>query len=238
LCSGAQSRPAFHPADSAALGVGFRAHGGADRDHLPAAKTIHLVLDNLNIHCRKSLVGCYGEECGECPWKRFSVHYTPKHGSWLNQAEIEISLFSRQCLGRRRFPIWPHSNARRTPGTSRSTERKRKSTGSSAARTPDGSLAIRRTKSCGQKTSKWNKIEHRLFSFISQNWRGKPLISHQVIIDLIALTTTKTGLTVKSKLNTNTYEQGIKVSDQQMAELQLRKEKFHGDWNYRLLPRS
>jgi transposase len=70
----------------------------------PAAKTIHLVLDNLNIHCRKSLVGCYGEEFGDYLWKRFSVHYTPKHGSWLNQAEIEISLFSRQCLGRRRIP--------------------------------------------------------------------------------------------------------------------------------------
>jgi hypothetical protein len=70
----------------------------------PAAKTIHLVLDNLNIHCRKSLVGCYGEECGDYLWKRFSVHYTPPHGSWLNQAEIEISLFSRQCLGRRRIP--------------------------------------------------------------------------------------------------------------------------------------
>ena len=67
----------------------------------PAAKTIHLVLDNLNSHCRKSLVGCYGEEFGDYLWKRFSVHYTPKHGSWLNQAEIEISLFSRQCLGRR-----------------------------------------------------------------------------------------------------------------------------------------
>jgi hypothetical protein len=87
-------------------------------------------------------------------------------------------------------------------------------------------------------TSKWNKIEHRLFSFISQNWRGKPLISHQVIIDLIAATTTKTGLTVKSKIDTNIYEPGLKVSDQQMAELQLRREKFHGDWNYRLLPRS
>ena len=87
-------------------------------------------------------------------------------------------------------------------------------------------------------TSKWNKIEHRLFSFISQNWRGKPLISHQVIIDLIAGTTTKTGLTVKSKIDTNIYEPGLKVSDQQMAELQLRREKFHGDWNYKLLPRS
>jgi hypothetical protein len=87
-------------------------------------------------------------------------------------------------------------------------------------------------------TSKWNKIEHRLFSFISQNWRGKPLISHQVIIDLIAATTTTTGLTVKSKIDTNTYERGLKISDQQMAELQLRREKFHGDWNYKLLPRT
>ncbi len=87
-------------------------------------------------------------------------------------------------------------------------------------------------------TSKWNKIEHRLFSFISQNWRGKPLVSHQVIIDLIAATTTTTGLAVKSKLDTNIYERGLKVSDQQMAELQLRREKFHGDWNYKLLPRS
>ncbi len=87
-------------------------------------------------------------------------------------------------------------------------------------------------------TSKWNKIEHRLFSFISQNWRGKPLISHQVIIDLIAATTTKTGLIVKSKIDTNIYEPGLKVSDQQMAELQLRREKFHGNWNYKLLPRS
>ncbi len=86
-------------------------------------------------------------------------------------------------------------------------------------------------------TSKWNKIEHRLFSFISQNWRGKPLVSHQVIIDLIAATTTTTGLTVKSKIDTNIYEKGLRISDQQMTELQLRREKFHGDWNYRLLPR-
>src|SRR6202166_3489832 len=87
-------------------------------------------------------------------------------------------------------------------------------------------------------TSKWNKIEHRLFSFISQNWRGKPLISHQVIIDLIAATTTATGLTVKSKIDTNFYEKGLRVSDHQMEELQLRREKFHGDWNYKLLPRT
>jgi transposase len=87
-------------------------------------------------------------------------------------------------------------------------------------------------------TSKWNKIEHRLFSFISQNWRGKPLISHEVIINLIAATTTATGLAVKSKLDTNTYPAGLKISDQQMAELQLKRDKFHGDWNYSVLPRS
>ena len=87
-------------------------------------------------------------------------------------------------------------------------------------------------------TSKWNKIEHRLFSFISQNWRGKPLVSHEVVINLIAATTTTAGLSVKSKLDTNVYPAGIEVSDQQMAELQLRRDRFHGDWNYSLLPRS
>ena len=87
-------------------------------------------------------------------------------------------------------------------------------------------------------TSKWNKIEHRLFSFISQNWRGKPLISHEVIINLIAATTSKTGLAVKSGLDPNNYPSGIKVTDKQMAELRLRRDAFHGDWNYSLLPQS
>jgi len=70
----------------------------------PHARTIHLVLDNLNIHCRKSLTDLYGRRAGAALWNCLTVHYTPKHGSWLNQAEIEISLFSRQCLGRRRIP--------------------------------------------------------------------------------------------------------------------------------------
>ena len=87
-------------------------------------------------------------------------------------------------------------------------------------------------------TSKWNKIEHRLFSFISQNWRGKPLISHEVIINLIAATTSKTGLEVKSGLDANSYPDGIKISDHQMAELRLRRDTFRGDWNYAVLPRS
>jgi hypothetical protein len=70
----------------------------------PSARTIHLVVDNLNIHGRKSLTGRYGKEVGSKLWQRFTPHYTPAHGSWLNQAEIEISLFARQCLGRRRIP--------------------------------------------------------------------------------------------------------------------------------------
>jgi transposase len=70
----------------------------------PEADTIHLVMDNLNSHNRKALVDRFGEKIGGLVWERFTVHYTPKHGSWLNQAEIEISLFSRQCLGPRRIP--------------------------------------------------------------------------------------------------------------------------------------
>jgi transposase len=87
-------------------------------------------------------------------------------------------------------------------------------------------------------TSKWNKIEHRLFSFISQNWRGKPLISHEVIVNLIAATTTEAGLTVHSELDTDLYPPGIKVSDREVAAIDLRRDKFHGDWNYTLHPRS
>ena len=70
----------------------------------PDATTIHLVVDNLNIHRRKSLTDHYGKTAGNRIWDRFTVHYTPTHGSWLNQAEIEISLFARQCLGKRRIP--------------------------------------------------------------------------------------------------------------------------------------
>jgi transposase len=87
-------------------------------------------------------------------------------------------------------------------------------------------------------TSKWNKIEHRLFSFISQNWRGKPLVSHEVIVNLIAATTTETGLKVHSELDTQSYPPGIKVSDKEVAAIALRPDKFRGDWNYSLLPRE
>jgi len=87
-------------------------------------------------------------------------------------------------------------------------------------------------------TSKWNKIEHRLFSFITQNWRGKPLVSHEVIVQLIAATRTATGLQVRCELDTNTYPQGVKVPDQEMAQLNLTRDEFHGEWNYTLAPNS
>src|SRR5664279_1366830 len=86
-------------------------------------------------------------------------------------------------------------------------------------------------------TSKWNRIEHRLFAFITQNWRGKTLVSHQVIIQLIANTTTKTGLTVACRLDVSAYEKGIKVTDAEMASLNIQPAEFHGEWNYTIAPR-
>jgi hypothetical protein len=85
-------------------------------------------------------------------------------------------------------------------------------------------------------TSKWNKIEHRLFSFITQNWRGKPLLTHQVIVNLIAATTTKTGLAVHSRVDTRFYAKGRRVSDDQLALVNLEPHAFHGEWNYTILP--
>jgi transposase len=87
-------------------------------------------------------------------------------------------------------------------------------------------------------TSKWNKIEHRLFSFISQNWRGKPLTSVQVMVSLIAATTTRTGLKVHAEADTSAYPAGIKVSEQEMSTVNLHPDKFHRDWNYEIRPRN
>ena len=87
-------------------------------------------------------------------------------------------------------------------------------------------------------TSKWNRIEHRLFSFISSNWRGKPLVSHQAIVQLIAATTTQAGLKVRCELDQESYPAGIKVKDSEMNSLNLRRHDFHGDWNYTISPRS
>jgi len=86
-------------------------------------------------------------------------------------------------------------------------------------------------------TSKWNQIEHRLFSFITQNWRGRPLVSHQAIVNLIASTTTRTGLVVKAALDTRRYDTAIEVGDEELARLRLTPLPFHGEWNYTLLPR-
>ncbi len=86
-------------------------------------------------------------------------------------------------------------------------------------------------------TSKWNKIEHRLFAFISQNWRGKPLVSHQVIVSLIAATTTKTGLRVRADIDPAKYPKGVKVSEEEFASIRIQRDAFHGEWNYTIRPR-
>lgn len=85
-------------------------------------------------------------------------------------------------------------------------------------------------------TSKWNKIEHRLFSFISQNWRGQPLVNLETIVNLIASTKTQKGLTVKCSIDKNTYPKGLKITDEEMKLLNIFKNDFHGDWNYSFLP--
>jgi hypothetical protein len=87
-------------------------------------------------------------------------------------------------------------------------------------------------------TSKWNKIEHRLFSFISQNWRGKPLTSLAVIVNLIAATRTRGGLRVRCEIDSGRYPKGEKITDEQFSTINLKREEFHGDWNYTIRPNS
>ena len=86
-------------------------------------------------------------------------------------------------------------------------------------------------------TSKWNKIEHRLFCHITQNWRGRPLVDRAAVVELIAATTTKAGLKVESALDPRTYEKGIRVSDPEMNRLDITGDPFHPEWNYTIRPR-
>jgi transposase len=85
-------------------------------------------------------------------------------------------------------------------------------------------------------TSKWNTIEHRMFCHITNNWRGRPLVSREVVVNLIGGTTTGSGLHIRSRLDENTYQAGLKVSDEELAELAIERDEFHGEWNYRLHP--
>ncbi len=85
-------------------------------------------------------------------------------------------------------------------------------------------------------TSKWNKIEHRLFSYITQNWQGEPLATLQTIVELIGSTTTKGGLKVRARLDTKSYETGIKVTDEELAAVKLERHETHGSWNYTIKP--
>ena len=82
----------------------------------------------------------------------------------------------------------------------------------------------------------WATRQHKLFSFITQNWRGKPLVSYQTIVQLIAATTTRTGLNVKAEIDNGTYPSGIKVTDAEMAALNISPHEFHGEWNYTMAP--
>jgi hypothetical protein len=85
-------------------------------------------------------------------------------------------------------------------------------------------------------TSKWNKIEHRLFCFITENWRGRPLVSYRTVVNLIASTTTHTGLKVRAALDTSLYETGIVVTDEELARVNITPNSFHGEWNYSIHP--
>jgi len=87
-------------------------------------------------------------------------------------------------------------------------------------------------------TSKWNKIEHRMFSHISMNWRGRPLFSHEVVVNLIAATTTRTGLKIEAGLDTNAYPKGIHVTDEELEKIKIQRADFHGEWNYTILPNT
>jgi len=119
----------------------------------PAVRTIHLIVDNLNIHRRKSLTDLLGHQIGSEVWERFTVHYTPTHGSWLNQAEIEIGMFSRQCLGARRIPDLATCGGRLGPGTAASTAPAPESTGSLTVGQPAASSVTTGTISSGQRPS-------------------------------------------------------------------------------------
>jgi hypothetical protein len=87
-------------------------------------------------------------------------------------------------------------------------------------------------------TSKWNKIEHRMFAYITQNWRGRPLVSHEVIVNLIGNTTTQTGLHIRAALDPNRYETGKKIKDEVLAEVHIERDRFHAEWNYTIIPRD
>jgi len=105
-------------------------------------------------------------------------------------------------------------------------------TSSWARSTPTASTTSSSTKG----TSRWNKIEHYLFSFIARNWRGQPLVSRQAVVSLIGATTSTRGLKAFAQLDEHTYERGIRITDQQLAEVNLTTDQFHGEWNYTISP--
>jgi len=140
---------------------------------------------------------------------------------------------------------WQHMGARRYPDAT-DLLITADSGGSNAARSKNWKVALQQlADAIGVRisvshfppgTSKWNKIEHRMFCHISQNWRGRPLLTHDVVVDLIANTTTRTGLTIRAKLDKRSYPTSLSVTDEQLADLNLERGTFHGDWNYAVAP--
>ena len=136
--------------------------------------------------------------------------------------------------GRRLYPMLERSSLRRTPAGATDLGSGSGSGNCSALRTKRVQLSV-----CHfpPGTSKWNKVEHRLFSFISSNWRGEPLRDYETIVKLIARTTTATGLKVVCRLDRRKYATGREVSDAEMETVRLERNRFHGDWNYAIKPR-
>src|SRR5512133_2846045 len=112
----------------------------------------------------------------------------------------------------------------------------RESTGLATRHKASGTTGQTLATTTTARSLQWNKIEHRLFSAISSNWRGRPLVSHQVILELIGATTTRSGLRVRAALDNGAYPLGVRVSDGQLAAVPLRRHDWHGEWNYTVLP--
>ena len=99
-------------------------------------------------------------------------------------------------------------------------------------------MSARTTCHLSPGTSKWNKIEHRMFCHITQNWRGRPLVSHEVVVQLIGHTTTRNGLSIRAELDTGSYPTGVRVTEAELAAVRLEPAEFHGEWNYSIAPRA
>src|SRR5437764_12166430 len=154
-----------------------------------------------------------------------------RHGRLRRQRDPQLVARYRQNALPRRQPPGRHRRQRRQQRRPQPAVEER----TPAARRRDRSYADHPPFAAG--TSKWNRIEHRLFSFITGNWRGQPLLTHQIIVELIAATRTDSGLTVRCRLDQASYPTGDTVSDDELANVNITRCDFHGEWNYAIAPR-